>query len=302
MYSLHDDLTAEKKRSEELAKLFRQSPLLRDSGIAIGDCSSTVSFTADGDGVPRLFKVFRCRQKYCPTCQRRKSLRAYAEGMRLAAALQDRFAFLHVVLTVRNCDGAELRHTVQKMNRASSALFRGQLCKTAFKGVLRCLEVSVNRDTETFHPHFHCLVAVNKSYFTSRTYVRQDQLAAAWAELIGQPEAVVYVSRVRDPGAAIAEVCKYCTKPFELQGKLALQFYEVLYQQTKHLRHIQAFGVVREALRALKIDFEEGKDAWEGEDLDLSGFEDLDAIFGGGEHIYRWNEERGKYIVESRLR
>ena len=299
MYSLHQDLTKQKIKSEKLAFLFKKSDVLSVSGIKIEHCCDTVSFRFSCDGEPEINNVFFCREKYCPTCQRRKSLKAYAEGMRLAARLADSFAFLHLVLTVRNCDGAELRHTIQHMNTACSKLLRGGLCKSPFKGVLRCLEITVNTVNNTFHPHFHCLVAVKKSYFTSRYYVRHADLSAAWAYLVGQPSAMIHISRVTDPRSAIAEVCKYCTKPFDLDcGSGALAFYETLYKQTKGLRHIQSYGVIREALRELKIDFERLKVDFTGDDLDFSDFEDIGDIFGGGDIVYRWNAERGKYILE----
>lgn len=299
MYSLHNELIEQKTKSDRLAVLFKKSNILATSGIKIEHCCDTVSFCFSGDGEPQINNVFFCREKYCPTCQRRKSLKAYAEGMRLADKLADKFVFLHVVLTVRNCDGAKLRHTVQLMNTASSKLLRGALCKTAFKGVLRCLEISVNTSENTYHPHFHCLVAVNKSYFTSRYYVRQADLSAAWAQLVGQAAAVVHISRVSDPRSALAEVCKYCTKPLDIDNCLdVLSFYEVLYMQTKGLRHVQSFGIIREALKELKIDFEALKVDWECESLDFTDFEDIGEILGGGDVVYRWNIERGKYICE----
>src|SRR5699024_12750864 len=49
--------------------------------------------------------------------------------------------------------------------------------KKAVKGWYRCLEITHNvnrqsKDFDTYHPHFHCLLCVNPSYFTSRDYIR----------------------------------------------------------------------------------------------------------------------------------
>ncbi len=258
MYSLNNKLKQQKFMSDKYGTAFLKSSILHDSGVAMLTCCDHVTLFTNNSGELELSQIFFCRQKYCPTCSRRKSLKAYAVGMKLFEELQGEYAFLHVVLTVRNCEAARLRDTIRLLYKESSALFRSKLC-SGFKGVLRCLEISHNDERGDFHPHLHCLVAVRKAYFTSRSYVSQERLRSEWADRVGQTTASVYMSRIREPEKAIAEICKYCVKPLQLDG-VPIHIYNILYTQTKHVRHMQSYGVIREALAKLKLDFENTDD------------------------------------------
>ena len=97
-----------------------------------------------------------CRQRLCPLCQRRRSLRVFSGFCRVLEQLSD-FKFLHLVLTVPNCEPEALGYTLDIMQKLSSRLFRLPPLKRAFKGIARCTEVSYNKKTDSFHPHFHCL-------------------------------------------------------------------------------------------------------------------------------------------------
>lgn len=297
MSNLHIELLKQKHFSNHIGKIFLQSDRLKKYGQNILNCSDTVSFLINGDGVPEVKNIFFCREKYCPTCAKRKSLKAYANGMRLAEHLQDSFSFIHLVLTIQNCSIDSLRDTIKKINVKSSELFRSELCKGVFKGILRNLEISVNFENNTYHPHLHCLVAVNHSYFTSRNYISAKALRFAWADLIGQTDSVVYMKKITEPEKAIAEICKYCVKPFDISDSFnAVAYYEQLYFATKHLRYVQSYGVIRDSLKKLKIDFEELKETFETEELDLNGFEDISDIFGGKEYVYRFNTKLQRYV------
>lgn len=297
MSNLHTKLLQQKFLSNKVGNIFCSSERLRDYGRNILNCAGTVSFVLNGDAVPEIKNIFFCREKYCPTCAKRKSLKAYANGMRLAEYLQKDYSFIHLVLTVENCSLSDLRDTIKKLNTKSSELFRSDLCKGVFKGVLRNLEITINFDSGFFHPHLHCLVAVRHSYFTSRGYISVKALRYAWADLLGQTDSVVYMKRITEPEKAIAEICKYCVKPFDLVDSIrAVNYYEMLYFATKHLRYVQSYGVIREALRKLKIDFEQMKETFDGEEIELDGFEDLTEIIGGKEYVYRFDFDRRRYV------
>lgn len=273
MYSLNNKLKQQKYMSDKYGTAFLKSSILHDSGVSMSTCCDHVTLFINNDGVPELSQIFFCRQKYCPTCSRRKSLKAFAVGMKLFNELQREYSFLHVVLTVRNCSADGIRDTVRLLYKQSSAMLRSKLC-AGFKGVLRCLEITYNEERGDFHPHLHCLVAVRKSYFTSRVYVSVESLRSEWADRMGQTTASVYMSRIREPEKAIAEICKYCVKPLQLEG-VPVHIYEILYTQTKHVRHIQSYGVIRDTLAKLKLDFEETSDVdveYSLDDFDVGDF------------------------------
>lgn len=296
MSNLHTELLQQKHFSNKIGSIFLKSARLEPYGYKILDCAQTVSFILSPDGEPEVNKIFFCREKFCPTCAKRKSLKAYANGMRLAEELKGSYSFIHLVLTIKNCSLSDLRDTIKKINVKSSELFRSELCKGVFKGVLRNLEVTINFDENTYHPHLHCLVAVNHSYFTSRDYISAKAIRYAWADLIGQADSVVHMKKITEPEKAIAEICKYCVKPFDISDtSFAAEHYERLYFATKHLRYVQSYGVIRDALRKLRIDFEELKETFDGEEFDLSGFDDLGEILGGKEYVFRYDRKTLRY-------
>lgn len=294
VYTLNNQLKKQKYQSDKLGFLFEKSNILRDSGKNMHKCCDFITLSADINGEVKPTQISFCRQKYCPTCSRRKSLRAYAIGMRLFEELENDYAFVHMVLTIKNCRADQLRETIRKLHRSSSKLLRGEICGV-FKGCLRCLEISYNQTADEFHPHLHCLVAVNKSYFKSRYYVSQETLRNEWANIVGQTFASVYITRIKDPEKAVAEVCKYCLKPIDIDDVgHALAVYENLYMQTKNTRHTQSYGVIRDTLRKLKLDFE--KDDELSVLLDIDEFDDLGEMIDGRTCAYAFDRQLQKYI------
>ena len=87
----------------------------------------------------------------------------FAEVLRVVKLLENDYRFLHLVLTIPNSnDGNELVQAIRLLYKGFSFFMAYKSIRGAFKGVLRCLEISYNYESDSFHPHLHCLVAVNK--------------------------------------------------------------------------------------------------------------------------------------------
>lgn len=259
-----------KSQSMELAGLLQYyDSILQDRADKMMMCGTYLELGQGGKVCGANF----CRQRICPACQRRRSLKVAADIANIQSVLSD-YEWLHVVLTVPNCNGEQLTDTVDRLYRCSSELFRDKRIKQGFKGVLRCLEITYNPkgDYSTaedsgglprylsaayYHPHLHCLCAVKKSYFTSRYYINSSLLRWKWCYYWGATELLqVHMTKVKD-SAAVNEVAKYCVKPLDLD----LPSYERV-KVTEHMfaclhgrRLLQTYGIVREAARQCKIDF-----------------------------------------------
>ena len=153
------------------------SDLMKDVASHLFHCGSRLGFVDEN-----IASANFCRERLCPMCQRRKSLRTYSDFCKVLEKLSD-YSFIHLVLTVPNVKGDELAQTLKAMQDSSTRLFKHHALKKAFKGIARCTEVTYNSKTITFHPHFHCLVAVNKSYFKSRDYVTHKTLVHLWSTI-----------------------------------------------------------------------------------------------------------------------
>ena len=249
------DFEKYKKMTVSTAELLKKDDFLHERGEIIEHCGDLIQFDGEGNLISANF----CRQRICPNCQRRKALKTYSKFKSISDELQKQgFAFLHLVLTIRNVEDFELNETISRLFDASSRLFRRKECKRVFKGVLRCLEVSYQKRDGTFHPHLHCLIAVNKSYFTSRYYLKVEKLRELWGEVLRVdylPQ--VWASRCNDN--AIAEVAKYAVKPLELDltDTTKLFVLKCLFCCLHGRRLLQTYGIIRTAAKTLNIDLEE---------------------------------------------
>ena len=66
-----------------------------------------------------MHKAEFCRHRLCPTCNWRKSLKLFSQMKEVSARLLQDFPgarYLFLTLTVKNCSGAELAQTIDKMN------------------------------------------------------------------------------------------------------------------------------------------------------------------------------------------
>lgn len=268
LYTLvESDFAKYKKLSEEVSealRLFSKNDKLVEKGRVMQSCGFSLDFYDD-----RLVKSEFCRIRLCPMCQRRRALKTYSDISKIVNRLPG-YVFLHLVLTVPNCSGDDLLSTIDFMNRCSSKFFSLEPIKKAFKGVIRCLEVSYNSKRKDFHPHFHCLIAVRKSYFKSRDYIKYVTIQFLWSVLwkyrdfnlrsskftleyiLSRQLSIldylqVYISRA-DEGS-LPEIAKYCVKPLEFDSSLSerARVLDVLYSVLNGRRLIFYSGIFKVA-------------------------------------------------------
>lgn len=268
-----------------------------DRGWAMYHCGDFVAFEGN-----KIVASNFCRLRLCPMCQRRKSLKTFSDFCKILDELKD-YAFLHLVLTVPNVEGSELSETLDYMNRSSSRFFRVKALQKAFKGVARFTEISYNNKHNNFHPHFHNLIAVKKSYFTSRDYLKYDYLRALWSavwlnrkknlsrlsddklllsDLSDSNSLQIFITKA-DEGA-LPEIAKYAVKPlmFECSRRERAEILQALYEGIHSKRLVQTYGVIREACRKLKIDFE-------------ADSVELDTLENSNKIVYNYNHNRSRY-------
>ena len=278
-----EEFTISKIKSQEISQIMEGSLLLSDRAKKITFCGTYVGFNKIGENdTLSVTSANFCRQRLCPMCQRRRSLRTYSAMSKVyEIANKEGYRFLHVVLTVPNCSALTLNKTCDFLFKQSSLLFRKsedvhtkaackgnedikalrKKIKNSFKGVFRALEITYNDKLSVdhpfaFHPHLHCLVAVKKSYFTSRDYVSHEKLQKVWGTLTGIDNVQVFIGRVTDQCASIAEVAKYAVKPFE--STVSAEVLEILHTALFNRRLIQTFGVFKKWLQQIGVaDLEE---------------------------------------------
>ena len=101
-----------------------------------------------------------CRDRFCPVCMWRLSMRRFAsmyqiiEGLRVA---YPEAPWQFVTLTAANCKPEELPQVLDEMYRAWNAITSSKKFKNKVAGWARSLEITFNAEENTIHPHFHIL-------------------------------------------------------------------------------------------------------------------------------------------------
>ena len=240
-----------KALSVRTATVMQYTTTLSDKTDKLLSCGSYLGYDNQGQ---RVVSANFCRERFCPMCQKRKSLKQYANSIQIAAELQKDYVFLHLVLTIRNCVATTLTDTVDTLYKGSRLLFNNKRVKQGWKGELRALEVTYNHNSGLYHPHLHCLVAVKPSYFTSRYYLSVDKVRQLWQDCLKVdylPQ--VHISKCDDNG--FAEISKYCLKPLDLQLSAAehAEVLDNLNMALKGRRLLQSYGVIKDAAAQLRL-------------------------------------------------
>lgn len=255
-------------------------------------CATTLTFAVLQDGSKKLASMNSCRVRLCPICTWRRSLKNFYNNKRIAEYLEatTEGAWLLVTLTCKNCKAEELSDRIDDLMHAFKLLTKNVKVKKIVRGFYRGLEVThdcnefitdklfeakedyyirkgltvgdKNPNFDLYHPHFHCLFFVNKSYFTSRDYLNHDKWVDAWQQALGadyRPQ--VDVRRVKEGlngiSGSIAEVSKYASKSTDYltdDYELTVDTVRCLDAALANRRLIAYGGEVRAAFAALKLE------------------------------------------------
>lgn len=152
-------------------------------------CANNLNFSYvinedTGEFQLKLKSAFFCHVRHCPICDWRRSLRAQAMFKNAIPKIMEespnsRWIFL--TLTVPNCHISELRQTISDMNKAWIKMLKRKGL-SFINGWVRKVEVTQEQKRKDYaHPHFHCVLQVNESYFTSRDYLSKMDWVAYWS-------------------------------------------------------------------------------------------------------------------------
>ncbi len=176
----------------------------------------------------KLTKASFCKERLCVGCQMRRSLKCFATTTKIMHWILNEhpnMQFIFLTLTVPNVSLEQLDNTVNHLFASWKKLTKRRGVKRIVEGYLRCLEITFNHKRNDYHPHFHALIVVKKSYFQGKYYIKRNDWLKMWQESTGQPEITqVDVRKVKadteeDLAKACAEIAKYSTKTWSTASK-----------------------------------------------------------------------------------
>lgn len=279
--------------------------IITDNGLkSLEECGDTLIFVRNENGEKRLHGANFCRNRLCPMCNWRRSLKMYSQvsqiSDRILATRKSRFIF--VTLTVRNPDGVHLTETLDLMNKGfkyitskSQTFAPAKKFKESLQGYIKATEITYNSKENTYHPHIHCIFQVRPSYFKGTGYIKKSEWVNLWQKSMKLDYAPsVHVETIKNTTAnAVAEVAKYPTKSADLlkieNEEQAVQALIVLAKTLKGRRLITFGGDFATVKRELKLDDVETGDLIHAEQ-EVEKFNPVAKV------IYRWRAEVGAYI------
>ncbi len=183
------------------------------------DCGEYLLFAeCPNDGHKKLLAAGFCRDRLCPLCSWRRSDLIFKQLLKILGEVpQEEYGYLLLTLTAKNVDGTDLAPTLDKLYHAWTKLTRRKEFKQV-AGWFRALEITRSKRHNNYHPHFHVLLTVPKSYFESKNYITQKAWAEAWKQALGVDYTpIVDVRKVYDKegkglAGVAAEVGKYTVK------------------------------------------------------------------------------------------
>ena len=173
-----------------------------------------------------------CKDRLCPMCAWRRSYKIFGQVSRIMQHLGDKYEYLFLTLTVPSVPAESLSETISRLVKAWSNLIRQKPFKTAVRGFFRALEVTRNNDPTSksfklYHPHFHVVLAVPKSYWNN-CYITHEQWLSMWrkaykddsitqvdirkAKPKNKAEAQTAEESATALASAVAEIAKYAVK------------------------------------------------------------------------------------------
>lgn len=301
-----------KQNNLKLVELYKQAIKISPNVISpkrlqdLADCASQLEYLQDAEGNKKLYKTYFCRVRLCPMCQWRRSLKLFSQVSKITDYINqqnNQVRYLFITLTQKNCNGSELVQEINKINKSFSLLVdktKHVQPATKFKkmllGYIKSTEVTYNPKTKTYHPHLHCIFAVQGEYFNKENYINKNSWRAIWADLLKVdylPQVNVQAIKPARQQKAVAELAKYPAKVSSILNLPQMQAVQVIIDLTTlcYKRRFVAFGGIFKKTKALlKL-----QDV-EAENADLVGASNLKEFNYVARAIYKYNVKFGCYI------
>lgn len=247
------------------------------------DCGGFLMFLADSTmEKTKLHNGDFCKNRFCPMCSWRKARKDTVVINILMKHLREEHnkEFIFLTLTTPNVSGEQLNEEIKKYNNAFRKLMKRTEVLNITKGYIRKLEVtyqkskyitkklykdkqkyydkrglqvgSLEPNYNTYNPHFHVVIAVNKSYF-KKGYITQKRWLELWQEATGDSSITqVNVKKAKhgDDNKDVYELAKYSAKDEDYL--VSKKVFKIFYEALKGKQLLVFSGLFKEALKLFK--------------------------------------------------
>lgn len=299
---LQEEITGKIQRKKEktliLADVYERLEEYRRAGL-VEDCGTYLEYKITPTE-KRLQRANFCRDRLCPMCNWRRSLKIFGQVSRVMDVLEQRnYQFLFLTLTVQNVPMDELSAGVDDLLAGWRYLYnKNSVFRRAIAGTYRSLEVTYSQEHHNWHHHLHVVLVVKSDYFV-RHYVSQKEWRQLWAKacaLTYDPSVDIRKIRPKKIGglaSAVAEIARYTVKDNDyLSGSEVLQQSKVrgLLDGLVARRLYGMTGVFREVAQQLRLD-----DAVDGDLVNVDADDTIRDDVASAIVYYHWRH--GVYVL-----
>lgn len=284
--------------SLKLADIFKELGYRQSLVERLLSCGEVLKFIQQEDGSLKLYQAYFCKNKLCPMCNWRRSMKYSYQTSRIvdeAIKQEPKARFLFLTLTVRNVSGDDLNKTLTSLTQSFDRLFRRAKVKKNLLGYLRSVEVTHNEKEKTYHPHIHVLMMIRPSYFQGKNdYISQKEWGEMWSRSLKvdyYPIVDIRVVKQSYQGIekAIVETAKYPVKPMNLDVT-DKQVVDDLYQGLYRKRQLGFGGLFKSIKKQLELD--------DIENGDLIHTSDKNELSEGTKIVAIWNATKQNYFLK----
>jgi len=282
-----------KKQRNQLASIMAKKYASQRMEKLVMQCCNWIQFLENKDrDIHKWLNANSCGWRFCPMCAMRKAykdaLKISVVMEWIAKECNKEFIFL--TLTVPNVYAVDLPATINDLGKGWIRLLdRASIRYRVCHGYIRKLEITYDKNItitpamwdgtgefkgraraeyyqrhglkigdanpsyDTYHPHFHAVIAVNRSYFKSRDYISHEKWLNLWRESMRNPLITqVDIRRVKRSGHGfdVMEFAKYNAKDSDYL--VNADVFDVFYSALKG-RQTQTFnGLFAEGNRKFK--------------------------------------------------
>jgi len=248
-------------------------------------CSSWFHYLTNKEmSVKRLHKTDACGNRFCPICTwktAKKDAIKISVMMEAVKEIEEK-EFLFLTLTAPNVSGEELRDEIDRFNKAVNRLFKRRNVERVVKGYIRKLEVTTDQEKlisdelykrkkdyydlrglkvndsnptyNTYHPHMHIIVVVNKSYFKdTKVFISREEWLEMWRSCMDDNSITqVDARKVSERGNsnAVLEIAKYSAKGNDLYYSESV--FDTFYMALKRRQLIVYSGMMKDYAKKFK--------------------------------------------------
>ncbi|HCX1099706.1 TPA: protein rep [Staphylococcus aureus] len=250
------DKYTEKKQRNQVFQKFIKRHVKEGQMDLIRECNTFLSFVADKTlEKQKLHKSNLCKNRFCPVCAWRKA-RKDALGLSLMMQYikqKEDKQFIFLTLTTPNVTVEHLESEIKNYNKAFKKMIERKKVKSIIKGYVRKLEITYNQKRDDYNPHFHVLIAVNKSYFKdTKAYISQKEWLEMWRDVTGNSEITqVHIQKVKqNNNKELYEMAKYSGKDNDYL--INQKVFDAFYKSLKGKQVLVYSGLFKDARKKLK--------------------------------------------------